>query len=150
MAELEDLDDDETAWDAEDASQLAELRAASLASCHGGSGGGIRGSYVGSVLLVLLSADSAALGLWRGGELLRHKVLTGYTVRRSQGGAQAAFEARGGRGRTAGSALRRSETRRLWQRTAARLDAWRDDIKECHTLFQSGAVRNWGLLYSAT
>jgi hypothetical protein len=35
----------------------------------------------GKQLVVLLSADSAALGLWCEGQLVRHKVLTGYTVR---------------------------------------------------------------------
>jgi hypothetical protein len=125
----------------EDARELAALRAAAV---------GVSGPRLGSVLAVLLAADAAALGLWQGGELVRHKVVAGYTVRRSQGGAQAAYEARGGRGGTAGSALRRRETRRLWQRVAERLGAWAGDVAECHALFQSGAVRNWGLLYSAT
>ena len=42
----------------------------------------------GAQLAVLLSADSAALGMWRDGVLERHKVLTGYTIRRSAGKAQ--------------------------------------------------------------
>ena len=42
----------------------------------------------GRQLAVLLSADSAALGMWQDGVLERHKVLTGYTVRRSAGKAQ--------------------------------------------------------------
>lgn len=42
----------------------------------------------GRQLAVLLSADSAALGVWQDGVLERHKVLTGYTVRRKAGKAQ--------------------------------------------------------------
>jgi hypothetical protein len=45
----------------------------------------------GSQLVVLLSADSAALGLWEGGNMTQHKVLTGYTVRRSRGGSQLSY-----------------------------------------------------------
>jgi hypothetical protein len=39
------------------------------------------GLALGKQLVVLLSADSAAMGLWSEGLLLRHKVLTGYTTR---------------------------------------------------------------------
>jgi hypothetical protein len=42
----------------------------------------------GQQLAVLLSADSAALGLWADGHLELHKVLTGYTIRRKAGKAQ--------------------------------------------------------------
>lgn len=40
---------------------------------------------------MLLSADSAALGVWRDGEMVRHKCLTGYTVRRKAGIAQLTY-----------------------------------------------------------
>ena len=53
---------------------------------------------IGSQLLVLLSADSAALALYSQGQLARHKVLTGYTVRKRQGKAQAGYERQGGGG----------------------------------------------------
>lgn len=51
---------------------------------------------IGSQLLVLLSADSAALGILEEGRLVQHKVLTGYTVRRKQGKAQLTYERQGG------------------------------------------------------
>lgn len=51
---------------------------------------------IGSQLLVLLSADSAALAMYSEGHLVRHKVHTGYTVRRQQGKAQATYERQGG------------------------------------------------------
>jgi hypothetical protein len=45
---------------------------------------------VGRHVFVLLSADSAVLGSWLDGVLDKHKVFTGYTVRRSQGKSQLA------------------------------------------------------------
>lgn len=50
----------------------------------------------GSQLVVLLAADAAALGLWRNGALVQHKVLTGYTSRRKQGKAQLTYVRSGG------------------------------------------------------
>ena len=47
-------------------------------------------------LIALLVADAAAIGIWRNGALLRHRVLTGYTVRKQQGKAQQAYQRQGG------------------------------------------------------
>lgn len=153
-ADNDDIDEDDSVLSADEAAALEELQQSPfVVHRHGSnvtSGSAPQQLHLGSALFVLLSADSAALGLWRDGRLARHKVLTGYTVRRKQGGSQAAFEARGGRQNTAGAALRRRETRRLWRRCAERLDAWEGDVRGCHVLFQSGSVRNWGLLYSCT
>lgn len=41
-------------------------------------------------------ADAAAIGIWRNGRLLRHRVLTGYTVRKQQGKAQLSYQRQGG------------------------------------------------------
>jgi hypothetical protein len=136
----------------EEVAALAELRAAGAGPVPsvGDAGREVCGSLrIGACALVLLAADAAALGVWREGRLVRHKVLSGYTVRGARGGAQAAFEARGGGQPTAGSALRRREARRLWQAAAARLDEWKGDLAGCHALFRSGAERNWSLLYAA-
>ena len=48
-------------------------------------------TVLGSTLMVLLSADSAALGLWEGNVLRKHKVNTAYTVRKQHGGSQAKY-----------------------------------------------------------
>lgn len=64
--------------------------------CGGSSGQGVHSPSIGSQLLVLLSAVSAALAVYREGELVRHRVHTGYTVRRQQGKAQAAYQRQGG------------------------------------------------------
>ena len=44
-----------------------------------------------NTLMVLLSADSAALGLWEGDVLRKHKVNTAYTVRKQHGASQAKY-----------------------------------------------------------
>ena len=49
-------------------------------------------------LIALLVADAAAIGIWRNGHLLRHRVLTGYTVRKQQGKAQLSYQRQGGGG----------------------------------------------------
>mmetsp|Transcript_19599 Transcript_19599/g.42523 ORF Transcript_19599/g.42523 Transcript_19599/m.42523 type:complete len:452 (-) Transcript_19599:550-1905(-) len=101
-------------------------------------------------LMVLLSHDSAALGLWdASGQLVRSKVLTGYTIRRKQGKAQASYERQGGRHNSVGGSIRYQETKRLWQAVASQLHAWRQDISACSRLFCSGDVRVWNLLYEA-
>ena len=46
------------------------------------------GTEPATLLVALLSADSAALAVCRGGVVTRHKVLTGYTTRKKQGKAQ--------------------------------------------------------------
>ncbi len=40
---------------------------------------------------MLLSADSAALAVWKDGAIVRHKCLTGYTVRKKAGKAQLTY-----------------------------------------------------------
>lgn len=60
------------------------------------AGSGSSSFQLGTQLLVLLSADSVALGLLQEGCLTQHKVLTGYTVRRKQGKAQLTYERQGG------------------------------------------------------
>lgn len=67
--------------------------------CGGSSGqAALHSPSIGSQLLVLLSADSAALAIYQEGELVRHRVHTGYTVRRQQGKAQATYQRQGGGG----------------------------------------------------
>lgn len=60
----------------------------SHARVHGDCAGVTR---CGRHLAVLLSADSAVLGVWDDGVLARHKVITGYTVRRKAGKAQLTY-----------------------------------------------------------
>ncbi|PRW59681.1 ankyrin repeat and zinc finger domain-containing 1-like [Chlorella sorokiniana] len=119
-------------------------------SSSGGSGGSSSEPFsIGSQLLVLLSADSAALAVYSEGQLLRHKVHTGYTVRQQQGKAQATYERQGGGARSVGGSIRARETRRLFQAAAATLAGWEGDVAGCSLLFRSGSVRAWNELYAA-
>jgi hypothetical protein len=74
-------------------------------------------------LVVLLSAEASALGLWEEGVLVRHKVTTAYTTRKVQGKSQLTHERgkSGGGRRSAGGALRARETNRLFDSTCRRL-----------------------------
>lgn len=103
---------------------------------------------IGSQLVVLLSADSAALGMFREGRLVLHKVLTGYTVRRKRGKAQATYQRQGGGACSVGGAIRARETRRLFGAVAERLRAWGPHILDCAQLYRGGCVRAWNELYS--
>mmetsp|Transcript_8398 Transcript_8398/g.20136 ORF Transcript_8398/g.20136 Transcript_8398/m.20136 type:complete len:351 (+) Transcript_8398:95-1147(+) len=107
------------------------------------AGGGAPGAPPhAKALVVLLSAGAAAMGLWDArGELVRHKVLTGYTVRAKRGGAQLYHEAKGGGARSAGGKLRQRESRRLFSAVAGRMKEWGRDIAACDVLFYSGDVR---------
>jgi len=99
--------------------------------------------------MVLLSADSASLALWRGNSLVSHKVLTGYTVRRNQGTSQSGHTRRGGRGNTVGAKIRKSEAGRLSSSTAAKLQEWKPEIDQCDVLVHSGSIRCWNEVYSS-
>ncbi|GLI63828.1 hypothetical protein VaNZ11_006927, partial [Volvox africanus] len=92
---------------------------------------------------------SAALGVWLGGRLVRHKVLTGYTVRHSAGGSQARRDrrTRGGGGRSVGASLHRAEAVRLWQATAARLAEWVSELSYCDMLIRCGDARVFAHVY---
>ncbi|KAK9861191.1 hypothetical protein WJX84_012427 [Apatococcus fuscideae] len=99
-------------------------------------------------LIALLVADAAAIGVWKNGTLLRHRVLTGYTVRKQQGKAQLAYQRQGGGGRSVGARIRKRETRRLFQAFSDTLVEWQEDIAECRYLYHSGVTRVWNEVWA--
>ncbi|KAK3265005.1 hypothetical protein CYMTET_26289 [Cymbomonas tetramitiformis] len=104
-----------------------------------------------SHLVVILSTEAAALGIWRDGELIKHKCITAYTVRQKQGKSQISHmrrKSKSGRG-SAGGALRARESRRLFESTCAKLVEWSKEIHECDVIFGSGTVRVWNELFAA-
>lgn len=104
---------------------------------------------LGNTLMCLLSADSAAVGIWEGDVLRMHKVFTGYTVRKQQGGSQLKYLRSGGPGRSTGGKLRVRETQTLFWGAAARLVSWKDSISGCSQAYMSGDVRCFNLLYDS-
>ncbi len=121
--------------------QLRQALAA-LAALHGGGGSCSSSSSssgpssIGSQLLVLLSADSAALALYSKGQLLLHKVHTGYTVRRQQGKAQATYERQGG-GEAGWGALARLQLQQLFSADARLCVALRAGIVQQQYMHQA-------------
>ncbi|CAL8469577.1 g9118 [Coccomyxa elongata] len=103
----------------------------------------------GRHVAVLLSADSAALGIWDDGVLARHKIVTGYTVRRKAGKAQLTYLRRGGSGGTVGGGIRSRESQRVFHTAASKLCEWAADIATCKQAHATGTVRVWNELYSA-
>eukprot|EP00850_Spirogloea_muscicola_P004261 SM000018S03626 [mRNA] locus=s18:369470:372222:- [translate_table: standard] len=110
-------------------------------------------------LLVLLAADSAALGTFSDGQLVAHKVVTAYTIRAKQGKSQLKHLRQGGSaGRmSAGGGLRVQEARRFVHRIAeasspqlievpsltSKLREWKEEVRCADLLFYSGDVRLW-------
>ena len=104
---------------------------------------------LGKQAMVLLSADSIALAIWEDDELIKHKVLTGYTIRRSQGKSQLTYMRQGGGARSVGSGIRAREALRLFQAGARQLAEWEEELDEATVLFRGGVDRNWNELYAA-
>ncbi|CAI7855902.1 unnamed protein product [Closterium sp. NIES-54] len=104
---------------------------------------------LGSHMVALLCADSAALAIFHQGTLAQHKVITAYTVRAKQGRSQLAQQRGKGAGRmSAGAAIRARETRRLFSEVVQRCVVWEADIRQCELLFFSGDVRAWNEVYA--
>ena len=108
------------------------LRGALAALAGGGA------PSVGAQLLVLLSADSAVLALAREGKLERHRVLTGYTVRRSQGKAQATHLRQGG-----GAGLTGLMGQGSWACGACGARAARPQPARCKLQVPAAPARHW-------
>lgn len=104
----------------------------------------------GSQLLALLCADSAALGVFADGALVKHKVITAYTVRAQQGKAQLQHLRQGGSsGRmSAGGGIRARETVRLFCRINEKLQEWEQELGHCGVLAYSGTLRVWNEVYA--
>lgn len=99
-------------------------------------------------VVALLSADSVVLAVISGAQITRHKVLTGYTVRKQQGKAQLTHMRSSPGKNSVGGGIRMRETLRLFARAAERLDSWCADVEDADMLAFSGGVRVWNELYS--
>eukprot|EP00850_Spirogloea_muscicola_P002858 SM000011S19036 [mRNA] locus=s11:521842:524216:+ [translate_table: standard] len=104
-------------------------------------------------VLVLLAADSAALGIFSDGQLVAHKVVTAYTIRAKQGKSQLKHLRQGGSaGRmSAGGGLRVQEARRFVHRIAeanrpqlssltSKLREWKEEVRCADLIFYSGDI----------
>ncbi len=100
----------------------------------------------GVQLLLLLQAGAAALGFWRGDELVDHKVFRRYVVR-GTGVAQTTHLKTKGKSRY-GSRLRLQNFRRLLEEVNERLTGWWEAAGGCEAVFYSCPVRTWPELFA--
>lgn len=102
---------------------------------------------VGMQFVALLASESSAMAVFRGdGVAMRHRVITAYTVRKGQGGAQALRSGKQ-QSRSAGARLRAQEATKLAKKTAETFQEWAQDIQACEVLVRSGDVRLWNAVY---
>ncbi len=97
----------------------------------------------GGQVFFLLQAGAAALGVWKDGALLKHKVIKKYVVRAGQGRAQSAQDRRRP-ARSAGARLRSQNQRSLLAEIGACLQGWSEEVRACERIFYSAPVRLWG------
>jgi len=97
-------------------------------------------------LVVLIQAGHAALGYYERDQLLKHKVVRKYMVRKKQGKAQITYLHRKGKSR-AGSRIRLANTVAFFNEINACLGSWPHASAE-RVLFSCSA-RMWGLLHGA-
>lgn len=101
---------------------------------------------LGLELVLLLRAGSAALGLWRDDELLRHKVFKRYVVRGS-GRAQRKHLRTKGKSRE-GSRLRLANAARLLEDVTTRIAAWQRDEGSFDVVHRGCVDRAWAELFA--
>ncbi len=103
---------------------------------------------LGVLIVVLLQAGAASLGLWQDDELVRHKVIKKYVVR-GKGRAQSTHLKTKGKSRQ-GSRLRLQGARSLLREVNVRLACWCAEDGPIDTILYSCPVRLWADLFAAT
>lgn len=93
-----------------------------------------------SYSIVLIRAGNASLGIFRGDELLAHKVIRKYMVRKKQGKMQISYLNQKGKSR-AGSRVRLRESVEFFEEINSKLEAWFKDFGPQDKIFYSCSVR---------
>lgn len=93
-------------------------------------------------LIVLIRAGSASLGFYMDGELIAHKVIRKYMVRKSQGRMQISYLNTKGKSR-AGSRVRLRESLEFFEEINQKIADWIDERVEPAMIFHSCPVRLW-------
>lgn len=97
-------------------------------------------------LIVLIQAGHAALGYYARDQLLKHKVIRKYMVRKKQGKAQITYLQTKGKSR-AGSRIRLANTVAFFNEINAHLGSW--PHASARRVLYSCPARLWGLLHRA-
>lgn len=98
-------------------------------------------------VILLIQAGATSMGLWRGDELMRHKVIKKY-VTRGKGKAQTTYLKTRGKSRY-GSRLRLQNAREHLVQTNERLHTWWREEGPFDRVYTSCPVRMWPELFHA-
>lgn len=98
-------------------------------------------------LIVLIQAGYSALGTAVNGEIINHKVIQKYMVRKKQGKAQITYLHAKGKSR-AGSRMRLAQTVEFFEEINQKLFEW-SAVQEFERILISCPVRLWGMLYQS-
>lgn len=102
-------------------------------------------------LLILIQAGAASLGYFEEGELVYHKVITAYMVRKKQGKAQIKHLNTKGKSRL-GSRIRLQNTILFFEKINAKLKKWHQEsaiFDKIERIGQSGSPDVWHLFYTS-
>ena len=102
-------------------------------------------------LLILIQAGAASLGYFEEGELVYHKVITAYMVRKKQGKAQIKHLQTKGKSRL-GSRIRLQNTVLFFEKINAKLKEWHQKsaiFDKVERIGQSGSPDLWHLFYTS-
>jgi len=86
-------------------------------------------------IIFLCQGGFFAGAVFRGDQVLKHKRIAKYTVRRKQGGSQASKDQSKGGIHSAGASIRRYNETRLREEIAELLQSWRVDIQQSSCIF---------------
>ncbi len=98
-------------------------------------------------LILLIQAGQAALGLFQDEELLAHKVIRRYMVRKKQGKAQISHLKTKGKSRQ-GSRIRLHNSQRFFEEINEKLSEWPIST-ELDAIFYSASPQLWSLLFQS-
>ncbi|MDH4127300.1 MAG: hypothetical protein OEV44_01000 [Spirochaetota bacterium] len=103
-------------------------------------------SSVDSYIILLIQAGSSSIGYFKDGNLIHHKVIKKYMVRKKQGKAQITYLKRKGKSRL-GSRIRLANTIDFFEEINEKLNEWKPN--SVNKILYSCPVRLWGLLFKS-
>ncbi|MCK5077740.1 MAG: hypothetical protein KAR38_15260, partial [Calditrichia bacterium] len=97
--------------------------------------------------IVLIQAGNSSIGYFEEGEVIYHKVIRKYMVRKKQGKAQITYLNKKGKSR-AGSRIRLAETVEFFKEINDKLDEW-ERLGEAKKILYSCPAKLWGMLFNS-
>jgi len=98
-----------------------------------------------SQLVILIQAGAASLGYFEG-DVVLHKVITKYMVRKGQGKAQLTYAKQKGKSRL-GSRIRLQQGLLFFKEINEKLDEWKNEIDQVESIFISCPIRLMNEIY---